>query len=47
MERLDAAGVEHSGIKETPATGSFLIAFRDPDNLQLEVYFAQGATASS
>ena len=43
--RLDAAGVQHSGIKITPATGSALIAFRDPDNIQLELYVAQGATA--
>jgi hypothetical protein len=43
--RLDAAGVHHSGVKVTPATGSALIAFRDPDNLQLEMYVAQGATA--
>lgn len=43
--RLDAAGVVHSGVKVTPTTGSALIAFRDPDNIQLEVYVAQGATA--
>ena len=43
--RLDAAGVTHSGVKTTPATGSTLIAFRDPDNIQLELYVAQGATA--
>src|SRR3954454_698026 len=42
---LDAAGVAHSGIKITPATGSALVAFRDPDNIQLELYVAQGATA--
>jgi glyoxylase I family protein len=47
VERLDAAGVTHSGVKETPATGSSLVAFRDPDNIQLEFYVAQGATASS
>ena len=44
-ERLDAAGVAHSGIKITPTTGSALIAFRDPDDIQLELYVAQGATA--
>lgn len=44
-QRLDAAGVEHSGVKVTPTTGSALIAFRDPDNIQLEFYLAQGATA--
>jgi glyoxylase I family protein len=44
-DRLDAAGVSHSGVKVTPQTGSALIAFRDPDNIQLEFYVAQGATA--
>lgn len=47
VRRLDAAGVTHSGVKETPSTGSSLVAFRDPDNIQLELYAAQGATASS
>ena len=47
VSRLDAAGVDHSGVKDTPATGSSLVAFRDPDNIQLELYVAQGATASS
>jgi glyoxylase I family protein len=45
LARLDAAGVVHSGITITPATGSALIAFRDPDDIQLEMYVAQGATA--
>lgn len=44
-ERLTAAGVEHSGVKVTPTTGSALVTFRDPDGIQLEVYAAQGATA--
>lgn len=44
-ERLTAAGVEHSGVKVTPTTGSALVTFRDPDGIQLEVYVAQGATA--
>jgi glyoxylase I family protein len=43
--RLDAAGVAHSGVKITPTTGSALLAFRDPDDIQLELYVAQGATA--
>ena len=47
VARLDSAGVTHSGVTETPATGSSLVAFRDPDNIQLEFYFAKGATASS
>jgi glyoxylase I family protein len=46
VARLDAAGVPNSGINVTPKTGSVLVAFRDPDNLQLELYLAQGATAS-
>ena len=46
-ERLTAAGVEHSGVKVTPTTGSALVVFRDPDGIQLEVYAAQGATAAS
>jgi glyoxylase I family protein len=45
VRRLDEAGVTHSGITETPATGSCLVAFRDPDSIQLELYLAQGATA--
>ena len=45
VARLDAADVTHSGIAITPATGSALIAFRDPDNIQLEMYVAHGATA--
>jgi glyoxylase I family protein len=44
-QRLTDAGVEHSGVKVTPATGSALVAFRDPDGIQLEVYAPQGATA--
>jgi glyoxylase I family protein len=46
-QRLTDAGVEHSGVNETPTTGSALIAFRDPDDIQLELYVAQGATAAS
>ena len=44
-KKLDAAGVAHSGVTVTPTTGSALIAFRDPDNIALEFYLAQGATA--
>ncbi|MGH9919285.1 MAG: VOC family protein [Nitrososphaerales archaeon] len=43
--RLSDAGVQHSGVKVTPVTGSALIAFRDPSNIQLEMYLAQGAVA--
>ena len=43
VQRLDAAGVTHSGLKETPATGSVLVAFRDPDNIQLELWLPLNA----
>jgi catechol 2,3-dioxygenase-like lactoylglutathione lyase family enzyme len=35
---LDALGVPHSEIKAAAATGAHLIAFRDPDNIQLEFF---------
>jgi glyoxylase I family protein len=38
VARFDALEVVHSAIKHTPLTGSYLVAFRDPDNIQLEVY---------
>jgi len=41
---FDELGVAHSEIKQTPLTGSFLVAFRDPDGIQLELY-APGQTA--
>jgi glyoxylase I family protein len=44
-QRFTEASVTHSGITVTPKTGSTLIAFRDPSNIQLEMYVAQGATA--
>jgi glyoxylase I family protein len=45
-QRFTEAGVPHSGIAVTPKTGSALIAFRDPNNIQLEIYVAQGATVT-
>lgn len=36
--RLTEAGVEHSGVQVTPETGFTLIAFRDPDGIQLEFF---------
>jgi glyoxylase I family protein len=36
--RFDDLGVTHSEIKPAAVPGSFLIAFRDPDNIQLEVF---------
>jgi glyoxylase I family protein len=44
-QHFTEAGVTHSGITVTPTAGSALIAFRDPNNIQLEMYVAQGATA--
>jgi glyoxylase I family protein len=40
---LDALAIPHSGVTPLPAFGSSLIAFRDPDNIQLELYAAHGA----
>lgn len=40
--RLDELGVAHSGISSTPATGSLLIAFADPDGIALELYVQVG-----
>jgi glyoxylase I family protein len=40
--RFDELGVTHSGVSVTPVTGSALIAFRDPDNIQLEMYVQAG-----
>jgi glyoxylase I family protein len=36
--KLIAAGVETKGIECFEATGNFYIAFRDPDNMQLEFW---------
>lgn len=44
VARFDELGMVHSEIRYTPITGSYLVAFRDPDNIQLEVY-APGQTA--
>jgi len=40
--RFDELGVPHSGVKPGGVPGTFLVVFRDPDGLQLEVY-APGA----
>ena len=40
--RFDEFGVTHSGVSITPVTGSALVAFRDPDNIQLEMYVQAG-----
>ena len=38
VARFDALGVPHSEIRHTPITGSYLVVFRDPDGIQLEMY---------
>ena len=40
VERLDAMGIENNGVQVTPETGYTLVAFRDPDGIQLELYLA-------
>ncbi|MCW2542829.1 MAG: glyoxalase [Frankiales bacterium] len=42
---LTAQGVQHNGVQVTPATGSSLVAFGDPDGVALELY-VQGALPS-
>jgi catechol 2,3-dioxygenase-like lactoylglutathione lyase family enzyme len=37
--RFEELGVEHSEIK--PSVMGDMIAFRDPDNVQFEVYYAE------
>ena len=38
VARFDELGVAHTEVKQTPITGSYLIVFRDPDGIQLEMY---------
>ena len=37
-ERFESLGVAHSEIKPAAVPGSFLIVFRDPDGIQLEMF---------
>jgi glyoxylase I family protein len=39
VERLDALGIPHSGIKEPSYTPKVILTFRDPDNIQLEFFW--------
>jgi catechol 2,3-dioxygenase-like lactoylglutathione lyase family enzyme len=41
--RLDELRIDHSGVKEPSYTANAMIAFRDPDNIQLE-FFWRSAT---
>jgi catechol 2,3-dioxygenase-like lactoylglutathione lyase family enzyme len=36
---LDSLGVAHSGVKSPPYTANRMITFRDPDNIQLELFW--------
>jgi len=47
ISRFDALRVQHSDIVHTPLTGSYLVVFRDPDNIQLEVYAPGGYSKPS
>ena len=37
-DRLLAAGVDTQGVERFEATGNWYVAFRDPDNIQLEYW---------
>jgi glyoxylase I family protein len=37
-EKLIAAGVETQGVEQFAPTGNWYVAFRDPDNIQLEYW---------
>ena len=39
-ERFDELGIEHSEVKPTASGAGGIITFRDPDNIQLEVFAA-------
>jgi glyoxylase I family protein len=42
-ERLAAAGVTHSAVAAANSIpGAFVLVFRDPDNIQLELFFDPG-----
>ena len=38
-ERLDQLGIAHSGVKEPAHTRNAMLTFRDPDNIQLELFW--------
>jgi len=40
QSHLDALGVEHSGIKRPEWSESAILTFRDPDGIQLELYWS-------
>ena len=38
VEKLRAAGVDTNGVEQFAPTGNLYVAFRDPDNIQLEYW---------
>jgi glyoxylase I family protein len=40
VARLDELGIAHSGVKTPPYTSNAMVTFRDPDNIQLEFFWA-------
>lgn len=42
VERFDTLRVTHSDITPFAMPGAFLVAFRDPDGIQLEIFAAPG-----
>jgi len=38
-DHLDALGIAHSGVKELDYTPNSMLTFRDPDNIQLELFW--------
>ena len=38
--RLDELGVDHTEVKDGALPGSRVVIFRDPDNIQVECYYA-------
>lgn len=39
LQHLDSLGIEHSGIKEPMYSRNAMITFRDPDRIQLELFW--------
>jgi catechol 2,3-dioxygenase-like lactoylglutathione lyase family enzyme len=39
VSTLDSLGVEHSGVKAPAGSKNAMLTFRDPDNIQLELFF--------
>jgi glyoxylase I family protein len=43
IARLDELGLAHSGLKVAPASSNAMVTFRDPDNIQLELFWTATA----